>query len=79
CWSTQLGYNCCSDSNAEVVYTDDDGDWGVENGNWCGIQKCWSLPLGYPCCSSCIDVSYVDEDGNWGVENNNWCGLLKSC
>ena len=81
CWSTRLGYNCCANTNAEVVYTDSDGDWGVENGNWCGIQKetCWSTPLGYPCCSSCMDIVYTDSDGNWGVENNEWCGLLKSC
>ncbi|ORX49683.1 hypothetical protein BCR36DRAFT_583753 [Piromyces finnis] len=81
CWSVKLGYNCCSNSNTNVVYTDSDGDWGVENGNWCGINKesCWSSLLGYPCCSSCINVVYTDRDGNWGVENNDWCGLLKSC
>jgi len=39
CWSERLGWPCCSDSNAEVIYVDDDGDWGVENNDWCGIQK----------------------------------------
>jgi len=28
-------YKCCS--KCDVIYTDDDGDWGVENNKWCGI------------------------------------------
>ncbi|ORX61266.1 alpha/beta-hydrolase [Piromyces finnis] len=39
CWSERLGWPCCSNSNAEVVYVDEDGDWGVENNDWCGIKK----------------------------------------
>ena len=79
CWSQPLGYPCCSSSNAQVVYQDGDGDWGVENGDWCGIPaataSCWSQPLGYPCCTSTSDVVYTDNDGNWGVENGDWCGI----
>jgi len=30
-----LGYNCCRNS-CDIVYKDDDGNWGVENNNWCG-------------------------------------------
>jgi len=36
CWSEPLGYPCCSDCNYSW-YSDDDGEWGVENDNWCGI------------------------------------------
>nr|AAL92497.1 exoglucanase Cel6A [Piromyces sp. E2] len=79
CFSERLGYPCCRGN--EVFYTDNDGDWGVENGNWCGIggasaTTCWSQALGYPCCTSTSDVAYVDGDGNWGVENGNWCGII---
>nr|AAL01212.1 cellobiohydrolase II-like cellulase CelI [Orpinomyces sp. PC-2] len=79
CWSESLGYPCCSSPNANVEYTDADGKWGVENGNWCGIpvpEACWSEKLGYPCCSSSsAKVEYTDADGKWGVENGNWCGI----
>ena len=78
CWSQPLGYPCCTSSNPQVLYTDADGDWSVENNDWCGIQKvasCWSEPLGYPCCKYTSDVVYVDGDGKWGVENNDWCGI----
>ncbi|OUM68646.1 Non-catalytic module family DOC2, partial [Piromyces sp. E2] len=79
CFSIKLGYKCCN--GCEVVYTDNDGKWGVENGEWCGLKDscqinvCWSEKLGYPCCQYTSDVIYVDNDGKWGVENNNWCGL----
>ncbi|KAG4108182.1 glycoside hydrolase family 6 protein [Neocallimastix lanati (nom. inval.)] len=80
CFSERLGYPCCSGD--EVVYTDNDGKWGVENGNWCGIADapapaaCWSTSLGYPCCSSSnAEVWYTDDSGKWGVENGDWCGI----
>ena len=83
CWSQRLGYRCCSNNNKNVVYTDNDGKWGVENGDWCGIidnnnnnnNSCWSLSLGYQCCNGC-NVEYTDNDGRWGVENCNWCGMI---
>jgi len=82
CWSTTLGYPCCSSSNTKVWYTDSDGDWGVEKKGWCGIPKsetktetCWSLSLGYSCCEKTNVVVYTDNDGKWGVENGNWCGI----
>ncbi|OUM60015.1 family 11 glycoside hydrolase [Piromyces sp. E2] len=31
----KLGFTCCSNPNCEVYYTDDDGDWSVENDQWC--------------------------------------------
>jgi len=78
CWSQSLGYPCCK-TTKEVVYQDNDGDWGVENGNWCGIEKpviCWSQRLGYPCCKTTKVVAYRDYDGDWGVENGDWCGIV---
>jgi len=75
CWSEGLGYPCCK-STSQVVYTDADGEWGVENDNWCGIPKgCWSEALGFPCCKFTSTVVYRDGDGDWGVENDNWCGI----
>jgi len=76
CWSERLGYPCCQGN--EVAYTDDDGDWGIENNNWCGIIKyCWSETLGFPCCSTgeCKILYYVDSNGSWSTENEEWCGI----
>jgi len=83
CFSTNLGYPCCT-STKTVAYVDDDGLWGIENNNWCGIEEQTSAGQwtgqnqGYPACSHC-NVSYVDGDGEWGVQNNDWCGIKKTC
>jgi Glycosyl hydrolase family 45./Cellulose or protein binding domain. len=83
CFSTALGYPCCTNT-VNVVYTDSDGQWGVENNNWCGIQSQAKSGLwtgqnqGYPACGHCI-VTYVDGDGKWGVQDGNWCGLKNTC
>ncbi|OUM64759.1 Non-catalytic module family DOC2 [Piromyces sp. E2] len=80
CWATALGYPCCK-TTTEVVYTDESGDWGVENNNWCGIPPpCWAKVLGYECCNTnkCRNVVYTDDDGKWDVENNNWCGITSA-
>ncbi|OUM59772.1 Non-catalytic module family DOC2 [Piromyces sp. E2] len=74
-------YPCCKGN--KIVYTDDSGNWGVENNEWCGInndpvKECFSRALGYPCCKSC-EVLFTDADGDWGVEDNEWCGILDSC
>jgi len=84
CFSESLkpSYPCCKGD--EVVYTDKDGNWGVENGKWCGIgngpsdDSCFSVALGYKCCEKC-KVVYSDEDGDWGVEKNRWCGIKDIC
>jgi len=87
CFSQSLkpSYPCCKGD--KVVYTDKDGDWGVENNEWCGIgngpstasdDSCFSVTLGYQCCESC-KVVYTDDDGDWGVEQNKWCGIKDSC
>jgi len=77
CFSTKLGYPCCQ-STTEVVYTDDDGEWGVENGDWCGMGSCWAEAIGYPCCKTTTEVLFTDSDGKWGVENGDWCGITGS-
>jgi len=81
CWSEAYGYPCCSSASTEVIYVDGDGEWGIENGSWCGISKddprggCFSDTLGYPCCTSTTNVIYTDSYGRWGIENSNWCIL----
>ena len=91
CFSLSLDppYPCCTGD--KVILTDDDGDWGVENNQWCGIDKkedpgffdkkedsCFSIDYGYPCCESC-HVILSDGAGDWGVEDNQWCGIKDSC
>jgi len=79
CFSETLdpSYPCCKGD--KVVYTDESGDWGIENDKWCGIgtgtsMTCFSNALGYPCCKG-DKVVYTDESGKWGVENGEWCGI----
>ncbi|OUM56485.1 Non-catalytic module family DOC2, partial [Piromyces sp. E2] len=36
CYS-KAGYPCCSPEITEVTYTDEEGDWGYENNDWCLI------------------------------------------
>jgi len=81
CFSQALGYPCCSNPNTSVKATDKDGEWGIENNAWCGIndiQKCKAAIKGYSCCSQC-KVKYTDNDGDWGVENNQWCSIPYTC
>jgi len=84
---TKQGYKCCK-AGCQIIYQDADGDWGVENNQWCGCgnrqPKPKSCPKsitnqGYPCCSFCSFVYYQDQDGDWGVENGDWCGMPTDC
>ncbi|OUM58719.1 Non-catalytic module family DOC2 [Piromyces sp. E2] len=72
-------YECCQ--GCEVVYTDEEGEWGFENNNWCFVDKSYCNPnyesSKYPLCSHC-DIYTTDSTGNWGVENNNWCLIQDS-
>jgi len=36
CWSEKLGYSCCK--GCRVFETNEDGSWGFESGQWCGIR-----------------------------------------
>jgi len=33
------GYKCCTKANIKVHYQDEDGNWGVEHGEWCYIKE----------------------------------------
>jgi len=73
------GVKCCSNQNTQVQYVDDIGNWGIENGELCGIgyTRCSFSVLGYDCCSSVNpEVVQTDENGNtWGFEDGQWCGI----
>ncbi|KAG4082118.1 hypothetical protein H8356DRAFT_339299 [Neocallimastix lanati (nom. inval.)] len=81
------GYKCCKKGCA-IIYTDDDGTWGVENGEWCGCtssndsSSCPSniAAQGYQCCSPGNCSIYLEDDtGRWGIENDEWCGTPSNC
>lgn len=80
-------YICCKEGT-EVIYTDDEGEWGLDGKDWCMIKNnkgddkeedtCWSEAAGYKCCKSC-NVEFSDDSGEWGIENGEWCGIPASC
>jgi len=78
------GYSCCV-LTKKVELTDNVGQWGVENGEWCLFEedivndKCWALAEGYPCCKNKDAKVYsTDKHGKkWGIEDNNWCGIIE--
>ncbi|KAL6632161.1 cellulase Cel9A precursor [Neocallimastix californiae] len=83
CFGYSLGYKCCN--NNEVIYTDDDGDWGLigTTPEWCSIgggkkeeegdhDKDQEMFGDYPYCNGC-ESNYTDEDGDWYFINDNWC------
>jgi len=74
CFSIKLGYPCCQSNNPEdIVYSDNDGDWGKENSHWCGISIPTCQPKnGYLVCEKTKKVVYKDSD-EWGVEHDQWC------
>lgn len=81
CWSESQGYPCCSSKDLPIAFSDDSGDWGVENNDWCGIPKeekvsCFSEKLGFSCCPAGTATSYTDGDGDWGFVNGDWCGIV---
>eukprot|EP00833_Pecoramyces_ruminatium_P016052 jgi/Orpsp1_1/1190084/evm.model.d7180000076491.1 len=87
CWSKALGFNCCN-SCGPVYYIDKDGEWGIINGQWCGMPKsCQSYASiansckgvnGYSCCAFSCTAYEKDSDGEWSVENNQWCLINKA-
>jgi len=84
CWSHKYGYPCCSEASCQVFESDENGEWGYENGRWCGIspscsnEQCWSKKYGYNCCKRCFIYDVTDE-GKWGYENGEWCGIIPNC
>ncbi|ORX42524.1 alpha/beta-hydrolase [Piromyces finnis] len=82
CFSRNLGFNCCENESTSVFFVDDNGSWGVENDEWCGLSStsssnklCWSEVYDYSCCKKTTQVMYIDSKGTWGIENGEWCGL----
>jgi len=75
------GYSCCSE-NCITTYSDSDGDWGMENGQWCGCanppQNCVGAQ-GLPCCTISNEVYFIDNYGSWGIENDEWCLVSQTC
>ncbi|OUM63365.1 Non-catalytic module family DOC2 [Piromyces sp. E2] len=83
CWSTTFGYDCCK--SCFIITEDDNGKWGYEENQWCGIDddvckknknSCWSLP-DYQCCKG-NEVVATDINGDWGYEDGQWCGIIKN-
>jgi len=84
CFGTE--YACCIFDTTKVVYTNEDGHWGLEGSRWCLMPEevikykegeCWSEAEGYPCCTSrSTTIHTVDSKGKeWGVEDGHWCGI----
>ncbi|ORY68168.1 hypothetical protein LY90DRAFT_372132, partial [Neocallimastix californiae] len=80
CFSEPLGVPCCT-NNSPVYSIDENGLWGIQNDNWCGIRRntsknnnCFSVALGYPCCTNNSQVYFSDENGAWGIQDGDWCG-----
>jgi len=87
------GFPCCLDPFIDIIYTDEVGEWGIENDDWCIIvpksisatatnnnnNNCYFEKLGFSCCSNRnIKIEYTDDTGNWGIENGNWCGIIET-
>jgi len=72
CKFIALGYNCCKETK-EIVTSDDDGFWGIENGKWCGFKEDYPCSYyeqkGIKCCEdqSLSNLEFVDyrEDGKY--------------
>jgi len=86
CWSLSQGFPCCKKETTPIDYVSKSTgyEWGIENGNWCGItdkqrdrQKNCPMNEGYTCCKGC-DIYYTDEF-EWGIEGGNWCIIPYSC
>jgi len=81
CWS-EPDFPCCKDTT-EIVYEDEEGTWGMENGDWCGIVNeddfCWSEVMGIPCCASNnTEIVSVNMYGSWGLDEQGYtCGIKK--
>lgn len=88
CWAQNQGYQCCNNpSSTKVEFTDASGSWGIQNGQWCGIDYSYNQSQSsaectgngaFPCCNTC-QATYTDSEGGWAVENGDWCGIKKSC
>jgi len=86
CWSRSIGFVCCDKCN--VLFVDEQGQWGVEDGYWCGINPSKCKYKEYecaknkkntlPCCKTC-DIYLIDATGRYGYENGEWCNTPFNC
>ena len=72
CTVEKLGYSCCKKEHKNI-YTDSDGQWAVEDGEWCGIPTC-TYTGDYLVCKKTTKIVYEDNE-KWGVEGGQWCVL----
>ncbi|ORX59252.1 hypothetical protein BCR36DRAFT_317231 [Piromyces finnis] len=83
-------HECCVFPNPTLQMTDQVGNWGIENNEWClidpnyvsevPVSECWSLSEGYPCCKdNNTPVKYVTPSTGtkYGIENGEWCGIIE--
>jgi len=47
-------YKCCSSSDAKVYYVDEEGNWGVENREWCFIEP-----------ENSFDIEEINKSGSF--------------
>ncbi|OUM58345.1 Non-catalytic module family DOC2, partial [Piromyces sp. E2] len=84
CWAEKYGFKCCKNTT-EVVFSELEGDYGYENGDWCGKDycygkgnlpsDCWAEKYGYRCCKNTTEVVIIQPEGDYGYENGDWCGI----
>ncbi|KAL6631694.1 hypothetical protein U3516DRAFT_737264 [Neocallimastix sp. 'constans'] len=58
------GYDCCS-PECKATYTDEDGNWTIENGQWCGCENIKSDIANtecYSCCPKNCEIVFTDEN-----------------
>jgi len=48
------GYDCCS-PECKATYTDEDGNWTIENGQWCGCENIKSDIANTECATGIIE------------------------
>jgi len=86
CWAEAAGFPCCPRGYKVVEEEGYWGDWGIFEGQWCGIlhddEKAWSQVINedYLYCSYGVLPYLVDQDGIWGwdEQRNQWCGMKNS-
>jgi len=85
CWSRYIGFVCCDKCN--VLYVDEEGQWGIEDKYWCGINpekckyeenECIKNKNGLKCCSTC-EIHLTDATGRYGYEDGEWCNIPFHC
>jgi enterochelin esterase-like enzyme len=59
CFSEQLGYPCCQ-TTTDVIQVDENGQWGIENNNWCGIEA-----------NDAVDISSEEEEVDVNFEEGS--------